>query len=265
MSGPSDGASTSVERALTILEAVGQRDGGMTNSEISRRLEIPKSSASYILRVLERRGYLHRDAETGKYRLGLAVLNLSRAVDEGLDLRETAAPVLRQLADRHRLAAHLGVLDQGEAVYMEKADVPGLIKMDTYPGRRTDAHSTSIGKAIVAYLPEEEVEEIARKRGLARRTPRTITSLAKLKRDLALVRSRGYALDDEENNLGVRCVAAPVFDASGRVVASINVTGTIAQVDADAVPRLAEVVKEAALRISRKLGYKPPAEPARTR
>jgi DNA-binding IclR family transcriptional regulator len=255
MKEPPDTTSAAVERALSILEAVGQRPGGMTNSEISRRLEIPKSSASYILRVLERRGYLHRDAESARYRLGLAVLSLARGVDEGHDVREAALPVLRQLADRCRLTAHLGVLDAGEAVYVAKAEVPGLIKMDTYPGRRTDLHSTSIGKAILAHVDEHEVEAIARERGLARRTPKTITSLARLRRDLVLVRERGFALDDEENNPGVRCVAAPVFDAAGRVVASVNVTGTTAQIGEAALPKVAEAVRDAARRISQKLGH----------
>ena len=248
--------SDSVERALEILEAVGQRPGGMTNSEISRKLEIPKSSASYILRVLERRGYLQREAESGRYRLGLSLLALARGVQAGQDVREVAVPILRQLADRCHMTAHLGVVDRGEAVYVERAEVPGLIQMATWPGRRTDAHSTSIGKSILAFLPDAEVEEIARTRGLARRTPKTITSLARLRRDLEAVRERGYAFDDEENNLGVRCVAAPIFEAAGRVVASINVVGTTGQVDEDVIPKLAETVRDAARRISQKLGFR---------
>src|SRR5262245_62132272 len=110
--------SDSVERALSILEAVGQRPAGMTNSEISRRLDMPKSSASYILRVLERRGYLQRDGESGRYRLGLSLLALAQGVQAGQDVREVALPILRQLADRCRLSAHLGVVDRGEAVYV---------------------------------------------------------------------------------------------------------------------------------------------------
>lgn len=261
MDGSADTTSTSVERALSILEAVGQRAGGLTNSEINKRLGIPKSSASYILRVLERRGYLHRDPETGRYRLGLALLTLSRGIETGQDVREAAQPVLKQLASRCRLTAHLGMIDQGEAVYVEKVEGPGLIKMNTWPGRRTDAHSTSIGKAIIAYYPESDVDAIAERRGLARRTPRTITSLPKLKRDLELVRKRGYAVDEEENNLGVRCIAAPVFDATGEVIASINVTGTTVQIPEDSVPEIAESVKDAARRISQKIGYRAPAPP----
>jgi DNA-binding IclR family transcriptional regulator len=252
-----DTTSTSVERALSMLEVVAARPGGMTNSEISRRLEIPKSSASYILRVLERRGYLWREPGSNRYRLGLELMTLARGVEAGHDVREAALPVLRHLADRCHLTAHLGVIEQGQAVYVEKADVPGLIKVDTWPGRRTDAHSTSIGKAIAAYLADEEVEAIARERGLKRRTPKTLTSLARLRRDFELVRARGYAVDDEENNPGVRCVAAPIFDASGRVVASINVTGTTSQIGEAAIPKVAEMVRDAARRVSQRMGYRP--------
>lgn len=254
MSQATDTTSTSVERALSILEAVGQRQGGMTNSEISRRLEIPKSSASYVLRVLERRGYLQRDDESGKYRLGLAVLALARNVGAGEDVRMAAQPILRQLADKCRLTTHLGMLDSGEAVYVHKEEVPGLIRMNTWPGRRTDAHSTSIGKAIIAWLPVEEVDEIVRRRGLTKRTPKTITSAARLRRELEATRERGYAIDEEENNLGVRCVAAPIFDETGRVVASINITGTTGQIAPEQVAKLGEIVRDAARKISQKIG-----------
>jgi DNA-binding IclR family transcriptional regulator len=257
MKEPQDTTSTSVERALSILEAVAARPEGMTNSEISRRLEIPKSSASYILRVLERRGYLWREPGSHRYRLGLELMTLARGVEAGQDMRQAAIPVLRQLADRSRLTAHLGVIEQGQAVYVEKADGPGLIKVNTWPGRRTDAHSTSIGKAIAAFLSDEELEAIARERGLARRTPKTLTSLARLRRDLEQVRARGYAVDDEENNPGVRCVAAPIFDASGRVVASVNVTGTTSQIGDAALPKVADLVRDAARRISQRMGYRP--------
>jgi IclR family acetate operon transcriptional repressor len=252
-----DTTSTAVERALSILEAVGQRRGGMTNSELSRRLDIPKSSASYVLRVLERRGYLAREADSGRYRLGMSVLTLARGVEVASDVREAAAPVLRQLADKCRLTAHLGMVDRNEAVYVDKAEVAGLIKMATYPGCRTDAHSTSIGKAIIAFFSSAELEALVRARGLPRRTPRTITSLARLRRELEEVRRRGFAFDDEENNVGVRCVAAPVFDSAGRVAASVNVAGTTSQLVDAAIPKLAEAVMDAARRVSQRLGYRP--------
>ncbi len=250
MGGATESPSRAVERALAMLEAIAQRDGGLTNAEISRRLGIPKSSASYILRALERRGYVGREVSTGRYRIGLKVLSLSRGALAGLDIRDAALPVLRQLVERSQLSAHLAILDHGEAVYIEKVGAPGFIKMDTWVGRRMEVHSTSVGKAIAAYLPQSEVEAIIRTRGLKKRTPKTITVASRFLRELAGVRARGYAVDDEENNPGVRCVAAPVFDRLGQVQASVGVSGTTSQIDRSNLPRIAALVKEAARRIT---------------
>lgn len=244
--------STAVERALSLLEAIAQR-GGLTNSELSRRLGIPKSSASYLLRTLEQRGYLRRERETGKYQLGLKVLSLSRGVLTGLDIRELALPVLRKLVDRCELTAHLAVLDRGQAVYVEKVDAPGFIKMDTWVGRYMVVHATSVGKALVAHLPKEEVEAILKEHGLPKRTAKTISTRAKFLLELERVRVQGYAVDDEENNLGARCVAAPVFDSLGEVQASVGVSGTTGQIDRRHLPRVAEMVKEAGRKISQHL------------
>jgi DNA-binding IclR family transcriptional regulator len=247
------GPATAVERALAILEAIVNRSDGLTNSDISRRLGIPKSSASYILRILERRGYLRRNRENGKYRLGLKVLSLGRDVLAGLDIGKMALPALRWLAERTQLTVHLAVLDHGEAVYIEKVDAPGFIKMDTWVGKRMNVHSTSVGKALVAHLAKEEVEHILREYGLKKRTPKTITSVSRFLAELERVRREGYAMDDEENSLGVRCLGAPVFDSLGQVEASVGLSGTILQVNDANLPRLAGLVKEAARKISRQL------------
>ncbi len=253
MRAPQDTPSTAVERALAILEAVAQRADGLTNSDLSRRLGIPKSSASYILRTLERRGYLRREAESGKYRLGLKVLSLGREVLAGLDIKKVALPVLRALVERTQLTTHLAVLDHGEAVYIEKVEGPGFIKMDTWVGRRMHVHSTSVGKALVAHLSKAEVEAIVHGHGLKKRTPRTITGLGRFLAELDKVRAQGYAVDDEENSLGARCLGAPVFGVLGNVEAAVGVSGTTTQIDDSSLPRIAELVKEAARKISRLL------------
>jgi IclR family transcriptional regulator, KDG regulon repressor len=250
-----DNSSKAVERALVILEAVAQKPGGMTNSEISRRLVIPKSTASYILHTLEHRGYLRRERASGKYRLGLKVLTLSRGVTSGLNLREAALPVLRHIVERSQLTAHLAVLDQGRAVYIEKVDAPGFIKMDTWVGRRLEVHTTAVGKALVSHLPEVEVEEIIKERGLKRHTPKTIVARSKFLRELEKVRSHGYAVDDEENSLGVRCIAGPVFNHKGAVVAAVGTSGTINQIDRSNISKVTDLVLEAARKISQQLGY----------
>src|SRR5579864_1675703 len=183
------------------MEAAAQRREGLTNSEISRRLEIPKSSASYILRTLERRGYLRRDAESGRYRLGLKILSLGGDAQANLDIAEIALPFMRTLVERIHLTVHLAVLDQGEAVYIEKVEAPGFFRVNTWVGRRMYLHSTSVGKCLLAWLPKPELEALIHETGLKKRTPKTITSLPKLVADLEHVREQGYSVDDEENSV----------------------------------------------------------------
>ncbi len=225
----------------------------MTNSEISRKLAIPKSSASYILRTLERRGYLRRDEESGKYRLGLKILSLGGDAQANLDLAGIGLPYLRLLVEKLQLTAHLAVLDQGEAVYIEKVEAPGFFKVNTWVGRRMYVHSTSVGKALVAWLPKHEVEAIARQHGLKKRTPKTITTISRLLAELDRVKEQGFAVDDEENSVGARCLGAPVFDAEGNVVAALGMSGTLTQMSEANMPKLTEVLKDTARRISRQL------------
>jgi DNA-binding IclR family transcriptional regulator len=242
-----------VERALNILEAAANRRDGMTNSEISRKLDIPKSSASYILRTLERRGYLRREAETGRYRLGLKILSLGGDAQANLDIADVALPFMRMLSEKIRMTVHLAVLDQGEAVYIEKVEAPGFFKVNTWVGRRMFLHSTSVGKCLLAWLAKDDVETIVKQQGLKKRTPKTITSITKLLADLEHVKQSGYAVDDEENSLGARCLGAPIFDGAGNVTAALGASGTLTQMDEDSMPRIIDALKETARRVSRQL------------
>ncbi len=242
-----------VERALNILEAAAHRRDGLTNSEISRKLAIPKSSASYILRVLEKRGYLRRESDTGRYRLGLKILSLGGDTKANLDIADVALPFLRALVEKIHLTVHLAVLDHGEAVYIEKVEAPGFFKVNTWVGRRMFLHSTSVGKCLLAWLPKHEVEAVVREQGLKKRTPKTITTMTKLLAELDHVKQTGAAVDDEENSLGARCIGAPIFDAMGNVTAAVGASGTLTQMDEASLPRIAEALKETARRISRQL------------
>ncbi len=244
---------TAVERALNILEAAAHRRDGLTNSEISRKLAIPKSSASYILRTLERRGYLRREAESGRYRLGLKILSLGGDVQANLDIADVVLPFMRSLVERIRMTSHLAVLDQGEAVYIEKVEAPGFFKVNTWVGRRMFLHSTSVGKCLLAWLPRHEVETVVKQQGLKKRTPKTIVTMAKLFAELEHVKQSGYAVDDEENSLGARCLSAPIYDSMGNVTAALGASGTLTQVDEANMPRIIEALKETARRISRQM------------
>jgi len=253
MAGTESNPATAVERALNILEAAAERREGLTNSEISHKLAIPKSSASYILRTLERRGYLRRDRATGRYHLGLKILSLGGDARANLDLAEVALPFMQALEERVHLTVHLAVLDQGEAVYIEKVEAPGFFKVNTWVGRRMYLHSTSVGKCLIAGLPKPEVESLLQQQGLKKRTPKTITSLTKLLTELELVRTQGHAVDDEENSLGARCVAVPVSGANGAAIAALGVSGTLTQMDEASLPRVLEALKETGRRVARQI------------
>jgi DNA-binding IclR family transcriptional regulator len=253
-----DSPSVAVERALAMLEAVAQEPEGLSNAEISRKLEIPKSSASYILRTLEKQAYLNRDPATGRYRVGLKILSLSRGALTGIDVREVALPIMRHLMQKTSLTCHLAILDGPDAVYIEKVESEGFIRMDTWVGRRMRVHATSVGKALVAYIAQQRLEKIIADRGMEKRTPKTITSLPRLLKELEKVRSQGYAVDDEENNIGARCLGAPIFDQNGAIEASLGLSGTINQVNPQTMPRIVEALKDAARHISMQLGYRAP-------
>jgi len=241
-----------------MLEAVAQEPEGLSNAEISRKLQIPKSSASYILRTLEKQAYLNRHPETGKYRVGLKILSLSRGALSGIDVREVALPIMRHLVEKTNLTCHLAILDGPEAVYIEKVEPSGFLRVDTWVGRRMRVHATSVGKALVAHIPPERLEKMIAQTGMEKRTPKTITTVPRLLKELEKVRAQGYAIDDEENNLGARCLGAPVFDQSGMIEASLGLSGTTNQVNAHTMPRIVEALKDAARHISLQLGYRAP-------
>ncbi len=211
------------------------------------------SPAVAVERTLERRGYLRREVETGRYRLGLKILSLGGDAQANLDIADLALPFMRTLSEKIRMTVHLAVLDQGEAVYIEKVEAPGFFKVNTWVGRRMFLHSTSVGKCLLAWLPKHEIETMVKLQGLKKRTPKTITSISKLITDLEHVKQSGHAVDDEENSLGARCLGAPIFDAIGNVAAALGASGTLTQTDEADMPRIIEALKETARRISRQL------------
>lgn len=251
-----DTTSKAVERALSMLELVAESKQGLTNADISRRLKIPKSSASYILRVLENREYLKR-AESGKYLIGLKMMSLKSNALTHVDVREVAKPVLNAFLKKSRLPeAHLAILDNGRAVYIEKVEAEeSFIKMDIWVGHRLPVHTTAIGKALVAFLPENEILSILELRGMEKKTKKSITTPEKFLKEAEKVRKFGFAVDNEENAAGVRCIAAPIFDSEGRVVAAIGTSSTILQIDKKNLSTYVKLIKESASAVSHNLGF----------
>jgi IclR family acetate operon transcriptional repressor len=176
---------------------------------------------------------------------------------KNLSISEVALPHMRVLVDQVRLPAHLAVPDGEQGVYIQKVDAPGLIKIDTYIGRRMDLHCTGVGKIILAYGPSEVREHILSKQLYIRHTRNTITSPRMLQRELVKIRKQGYAIDDEEEELAVRCVAVPVMHPTGRFAAALSVTGTTQQIPLSAIDDIADQLKKVASAIFHRV---PPQE-----
>ncbi len=243
----------STVRAMSVLEFLARSKRGASISEISRNLELPKSSTYLVVRTLEQEGYLRRNVQSGRYYFGLRLVSLSRKVLEHLDLREIARPILTELMQQTGIIVHLAVLEGNEAVIIDRVEHPGSSAGADWVGRRLDVNCTGVGKALAAFLPDEQFEEVITAKRFARHNDNTIVTIGGLKRELAKVREHGYALDDEEDEIGVRCIGVPVFDSYQRAVAAISLAGTTDQIPLDRVRTLARALKQTASQISLRL------------
>lgn len=217
---------TSLLRALAILELIAHKSGGFTNAEISRRLKIATSTTSYILSRLEREGYLKRDPEHGRYEIGLKVVALAHGALREMGLRRVAEPVLHRVAAETRYSGLIGVLERGLVMIVDKVERPDLVKIDIDIGVRYPAHTTALGKVLLAHLPEEEVSAIFDVYNAgARDAKKSAQFRGSMMEELAAVKANGYAISDGELFPGIWAVAAPIVDSSGTVRAAVSATG----------------------------------------
>jgi DNA-binding IclR family transcriptional regulator len=242
-----------LERALAILELLASSRAGLTLPEIAKELRLPKSSVHCLLVTLERHRYLHRNDRTSRYLFGSKLFSLGNMSLSGLQLRQVALPHMRSLTERTGLTTHLGVLERYEAVLMEKVEPPGVFKLATWLGKRMDLHCTSVGKALIAHVPDEDLAHLMRETGMPRHNDNTIRSLRKLREDLARSRQAGYYLDDEEDEIGYRCIGVPILDGTGQAVAAISVSGSTEQVREENSLALAKEVVRTAEAITKSL------------
>lgn len=246
-----------LDRALALLEALSHQGPDLTLAQISERLKLHKSTAHRLIMVLERHKLIEKNSNTGKYRLGLKLFELGTKAIGQLDLRERTRPFLERAVRETGETGHLCVYDDGEVVYLDKIEPSRSVRLTSSVGRRNPAYCTAVGKAIMAYLPEAQVEEAVRKHGLDQLTRKTITSMLDLRADLAKVRSLGYAIDDEEHEEGVLCVGAPVWSVGEYPIAAISVSGPIFRLSHEKVPAVAESIMTIAKALSHELGMRP--------
>lgn len=245
------------DRVLRALEELGDAPGGLGVTELGRCLGVDKSTAHRLLATMLARGFVRLNPHTQRYQLGLRLVVLGAIAARGVDLTDIARPVLEALRDDTGEASSLAVLSEGEVIFLAKAAASGALTVNHGVGTRLPAHCSALGKVLLAGGKDpEQIDRAIAQRGLAGHTPRTITDPDDLRRHLAQVAARGWAIDDEEYAVGLRCLAAPIRDAMGDVVAAAGISGPVTRVTLERVTTLAERVRQAANDISGLLGHR---------
>ena len=247
---------SSVANSIRLLKAFTDDEFELGVSSLAKRLGLAKSTVHRLASTLIKDDMLEQDKQTGKYRLGLALFELGARVRRKMNVFNEAQFALKDLVEKTEETAHLTVLDHASVMFLYKFESRQAIRMKSILGARVPAHCSADGKAILAYQTKERIESIA-VNGLAALTAKTITSVEQLMVDLAQVRARGYALDDEETEVGLRAIAAPIRDHTGEVVAAISIAGPIQRMTKKVVLSHAPKVVAAADAISARLGHSP--------
>lgn len=244
-----------VDRAAQILECFRFDAHELSVREISRRTGLHKSTAHRILIALQYNGLIQQNPETGDYHLGIKLFKLGQLAVMRLNLREIARPLLRVLMEEARETAHLAILDEEQVFYLEKVEGPYALRMPSRVGRHIPPYCTSLGKAMLSCLEEAEVRRMLGSDSLNAYTAHTMGTVDALMTELRRTRRRGYAVDNEEIEIGLRCVGAPLRDYSGALAGAVSVAGPTARFTRDKIPFFAGLVKKTAAAISSQLGF----------
>lgn len=247
---------SSVANSIRLTKAFSENEYEMGISALAARLGLAKSTVHRLATTLVEYDILEQNRETGKYRLGLALFELGTLVRRKMDVMTEAQAQIHALADLSGETVQLAILDHLSVLYIRIRESRQAVRMSTGLGSRAPAHCTSVGKVLLAYQTPETIQQVI-DNGLRRHTPNTITEPAKLVEELASVKQRGYAIDDEEIESGLRCVAAPIRDHSGRVIAAISVAAPVQRMTKKNLQTTVPSVVTAADAISRRLGYMP--------
>ena len=245
-----------LEKALAIIETLAEQNEPVGVSDLCKHLDIPKTSVFFILNTLDQWKYIMK-TEDGKYQLGFKFINIGLSVLNRIDLRKIAKPFMEELLNETGFTVHLAILDQYEAMYIEKVENQAFVKFSTYIGQRLPLHASGVGKALASQFSDAELDQMIKTVGLPAKTENTITSPKEFKAMMETVRKLGYAVEDEEGEYGIRCIGSPIFGHDGKIKAAISITALRTELPVQEIPAIAEKVKTTALKISEQLGYKP--------
>jgi IclR family KDG regulon transcriptional repressor len=247
----------SLVKALNILKLLAEGEQPTyTLTQLSHRLHLHVSTVHRLLVNLVRQGFVEEDPISGGYQLSYRVLRMGLRVLDRLDFRQVAYPLLRELNQRTQETVHLAVLQENRAISIEKFGSPQPVGLDARLGEIMPLHCTGVGKMLLAFQDAEVLERLCRGPSLERFTTHTITNFAQLRKELERIRGQGYAVDHEEAVEGLRCVAGPVFDHTGRVVAAFSVAAPAPRLTASRIPEVARLVRETSFQISYRLGFR---------
>ena len=246
--------SQSVQRGLDVLTCFLQGDPVLGVTELAMRTRLPKTIVHRLVTTLAANGFLERDTSSAKYRVGPMAFRVGACFLRGRRLETEALLIMRKVVEKCGLPSHLAILHGDEGIIVAMVDNPLPVKVTVHLGARRDLHATAIGKAMLAFQPPEETRAILRRITLVRRTSHTITSRRALLEELEQVRRQGYAFNNQEANLGVQAIAAPIFAADGSVRAALGIPFPVTIVPPAEIKRLADLAMEAAKEVSARLG-----------
>ena len=249
-----------MEKAVAVLEIVCRSDTPMRIADIARALNMNKTTVFRILQTFISLGYVKQEKDTDRYVATLKIAAFSNLVLNRIEIRHIARDILRDLSQEAGDSVHLSINEQDEAVIVEKIEAKAATRISFHIGRHSSLYSTGTGKVMLAAMFPDQLERYLARTPLVAHTPATLTSPEALRAELARIRETGIAFDREENNIGVSCVAAPIYDYSGRLVAGVSIVGPTYRISA-ASEKLAPKVAAAAGTISSRLGYQIPNVP----
>ncbi len=245
-----------LDRAINILEFIGRQSSGEAAlPELSAAMKLHKTTTHRIAHVLESRGLLRRGLDSNRYRLGLHLYDLGCQALDHVNIRDEARPLMTRVAYEVGETVHLALLDRAEVLYIERVEAQRSLTMGSKLGARNPVYCTALGKAILAYSAETEVDRTLAGLRMEARTRNTITNVLTLKRELERVRDRGYAIDDEEIEEGIRCIAAPILNASGLAVAAVSVSGPSSRITPERYQLIGKTMMKAAQELSTRMGH----------
>jgi IclR family transcriptional regulator, acetate operon repressor len=248
----------SVTRALLILNTVAGQTSGIKLTELARTLGLAPSTTHRLLTTLQEQRYVQYDRDTSHWQIGIQAFVTGNGFLSSRDLVTVARPFMRRMMDENGETVNLAISEGDDVIYMAQVESREMMRVYSKPGNRVPLHCSGVGKAIMMLMGESDVERIGRDIGLPRVTDKTFTDVGKLAQELKISRARGYAIDDEEHAVGLRCVASVIFDEFAEPMAAVSISGPAARVSSERLKTLGETVRQYAIDITAALGGKMP-------